>query len=132
MVVVADSHALVWYLSGSRRLSRAARSALEDAEASKGLVVSVASMIDLWYMSQSTGRVSTADLGELRRRLAGSDAVRLEPVSLAVADASMTIPRTVLADPWDRLILATAIALGVPLVTADGPIRKSGLVETIW
>ncbi|HTW99984.1 MAG TPA: type II toxin-antitoxin system VapC family toxin [Acidimicrobiales bacterium] len=132
MVVVADSHALVWYLSGSRRLSRAARSALEDAEASKGLVVSVASMIDLWYVSQSTGRVSTADLGELRRRLASSDAVRLEPVSLAIADASMTIPRTVLADPWDRLILATAIALGVSLVTADGPIRKSGLVDTIW
>jgi len=132
VVVVADSHALVWYLSGSRRLSRAARSALEDAEASKGLVVSVASMIDLWYVSQSTGRVSTADLGELRRRLASSDAVRLEPVSLAIADASMTIPRTVLADPWDRLILATAIALGVSLVTADGPIRKSGLVDTIW
>jgi hypothetical protein len=49
-------------------------------------VVSVASMIDLWYVSRSTGRVSTADLGEVRRRLSASHAVRLEPVSLAVAD----------------------------------------------
>jgi PIN domain nuclease of toxin-antitoxin system len=132
VVVAADSHALVWYLSGSRQLSRAAQAALEEAEASKSLVVSVASLIDLWYVSQSTGRVSTGDLATLRRRLSSSDAVRLEPVSLAVVDASMTIPRSVLADPWDRLIVATAISLRIPLVTADGPIRKSGVVETIW
>jgi PIN domain nuclease of toxin-antitoxin system len=132
VVVVADSHAVVWYLSGSSRLSAAAKVVLEDAEASEGLVVSIASLIDLWYVSQSTGRVSAAALAELRRHLASSAAVRLEPVSLTVADASMSIPRTLLPDPWDRLIVATAMALEIALVTADGPIRKSGLVETIW
>ncbi|MGH9091005.1 MAG: type II toxin-antitoxin system VapC family toxin [Acidimicrobiales bacterium] len=132
MVVVVDSHALVWYLQGSERLSRPAREALEEGERSKGLVVSVATVIDLWYVSQSTRRVSEAELSALRSRLESSDAVRIEPISLAVADASTGIPRSVLGDPWDRLIVATANVLDVALVTADGPIRQSDLAETIW
>jgi hypothetical protein len=40
-----------------------------------------------------------------------------------------------LRDPWDRLIVATAIELGVPLITADGAITalsESGVVEVVW
>jgi PIN domain nuclease of toxin-antitoxin system len=35
-------------------------------------------------------------------------------------------------DPSDRLIAATAMVEGVPLVTADTRIRQSKLVETVW
>jgi PIN domain nuclease of toxin-antitoxin system len=41
-------------------------------------------------------------------------------------------PRDALGDPWDRFITATAMALGLPLVTRDRRIRESGPVETIW
>jgi PIN domain nuclease of toxin-antitoxin system len=40
-----------------------------------------------------------------------------------------------LRDPWDRLITATAIGLGVPLVTKDRAITavaKTGAVEVVW
>jgi PIN domain nuclease of toxin-antitoxin system len=42
------------------------------------------------------------------------------------------IPRSLLTDPWDRFIVATAKALAVPLVTRDERIRSANLVETIW
>jgi PIN domain nuclease of toxin-antitoxin system len=42
------------------------------------------------------------------------------------------IDRDVLRDPWDRFIVATALAFELPLVTADRHIQKSGLVEAIW
>ena len=120
MRVVADSHAIVWYVQGSKRLSERAGEVLAEAEAERSLVVSVATLIDLWYVSQ------------LRERLASSEAVALEPVTAAIADATTSIPRASVPDPWDRLIMATAIALQAPLVTRDSAIRASGLVQTIW
>lgn len=40
-----------------------------------------------------------------------------------------------LRDPWDRLVTATAIDLGVPLVTKDHAVTavaETGAVEVIW
>jgi len=54
------------------------------------------------------------------------------PVSEAVAEKSVRIDRV--RDPWDRFIVATALALALdlPLVIADRRIQNSGLVETVW
>jgi PIN domain nuclease of toxin-antitoxin system len=130
--VVADSHAIVWYLQDSKRLSELARSALAEAEGESALVVSVATLIDLWYVTQTTQAVSAAQLEALRKRLESSTAITLEPVTVAIADATISIPRALLTDPWDRMIVATARVLGVALVSRDGEIRGSGLVQTIW
>jgi len=54
--VVADSHAIVWYVQASPRLPDAGRSALAEAESSDGIVVSVATLVDLWYVTQTTQR----------------------------------------------------------------------------
>lgn len=132
MRVVADSHAIVWYVQGSKRLSERAAEVLAEAEAERSLVVSVATLIDLWYVSQTTQSVTTDQLAALRERLASSEAVALEPVTAAIVDATTSIPRASVPDPWDRLIMATAIALQAPLVTRDTAIQASGLVQTIW
>ncbi|WP_091443681.1 hypothetical protein [Geodermatophilus poikilotrophus] len=52
MRVVADTHALIWYLldDPDRRLSSAALDALEEAAATEGVVVSVASVVDICYV----------------------------------------------------------------------------------
>jgi PIN domain nuclease of toxin-antitoxin system len=58
--------------------------------------------------------------------------VRVLADSHAVIDATTSIPRAVLSDPWDRFIVATAKTLGLSLVTKDQAIRDSGLVPSIW
>jgi predicted nucleic acid-binding protein len=67
-----------------------------------------------------------------------SEALRIEdgalvaqPLTMDVAVALSRIPRDQVPDMPDRVIAATALALGLPLVTRDGRIRASG-VETIW
>ncbi len=132
MRVVADSHAIVWYVQGSSHLSDGAAAALADAEASDGIVVSIATLVDLWYVTQTTQGVTVDDLARLRSAIESSPKVDLHPIDLAVADATTSISRDAFGDPWDRFILAIARALAVPLVTRDGRIRKTELVETIW
>ncbi len=132
MRVVADSHAIVWYVQGSSRLSEGARSALVDSEQNEGIVVSVATLVDLWYVTQTTQSIGADDVARLQARLDASANVDLHGIDVAVADAFTLIPRTVLTDPWDRFIVATAKALALPLVTRDGAIRESNLVETVW
>lgn len=132
MRLVADSHVALWYANGSPRLSTAARGALIGAEEDGGIVISVATLIDLWYVTQTTQGVTSADLDGLRAGMLASPAVELYPIDLAVSDAYIGLDRALLRDPWDRLIVATALALDVPLATRDGAIRASGLVPTIW
>lgn len=132
MKVVADSHALIWFTQGSPQLSAPAAEAFKEAEATDGIVVSVASLIDLWYVTQTTQAVSAQRLSELRGLLMATPAVVLHPVDIAVADAYTAIRRELLKDPWDRFIVATAQVLQVPLVTQDGAIQRSELIETVW
>jgi PIN domain nuclease of toxin-antitoxin system len=115
MRVVADSHALVWYGHDSRKLSQRARDVLDGAVGGEGVVISVISLVELWYVTQTTEGVSTEELAAIRRRVDGSPTIEVHPVDEAVAD-----------------IVATAQALELPLVTRDGRIQDSKLVETIW
>jgi PIN domain nuclease of toxin-antitoxin system len=137
--VVADTHALVWYLldDPDRRLSSAALAALEDTELTDGIAASVASVVDLWYVVRTRGASPTTSwTGSWNFFATPSPALEAEPVTLEVAAAFQQTPRDALGDRWDRFITATAtataIALGLLLVTRDRRITELGLVETIW
>lgn len=131
MRVVADSHAIFWHLQRSPKLSAPAAQALREA-GDHEIVVSVASLIDLWYVTQTTQAIATADLAAVRAALESSPRVELQLIDAAVADVYTAIPRSVLKDPWDRFIVATARALSAPLVTRDTTIQQAQLVQTIW
>jgi predicted nucleic acid-binding protein len=57
--------------------------------------------------------------------------LQLAPPDRAVADALEFVSRSEVPDLPDRIISATAIALGVPLISRDAKIRAAQL-ETIW
>jgi PIN domain nuclease of toxin-antitoxin system len=56
----------------------------------------------------------------------------LRPVTPEIAALSVRLPAIFPKDPADRLIAATAMVEGIPLVTADKRIQQSKVVETIW
>jgi PIN domain nuclease of toxin-antitoxin system len=130
--VLADSHAVVWYLQGSDRLSDRAAQALTECEETDGIVVSVATLIDLWYVTQTTRKLTEVHLAGVRSVLLSSTAFTLHSIDLAVVDATTSIARDLLADPWDRFIVGTASALALPLVTRDEAIHDAQIVPVIW
>lgn len=132
MRVVADSHAIVWYGHDSPRLSNRARETLDEAVAGNGVSLSIATLVELWYVTKTTCDISPEELDAISKQVSSSPTMGFSPVDEAVAGKFTTIDRDVLRDPWDRFIVATALAFDLPLVTADRRIENSGLVETIW
>ena len=61
-----------------------------------------------------------------------NDGIEVAGIDTATMAHLMSFPLVVLPDPWDRMIVATALNLGVPLVTKDRAITAAGVVETIW
>ncbi|WP_147263036.1 hypothetical protein [Geodermatophilus sp. TF02-6] len=97
MRVVADTHALVWYLldDPDRRLSSAALAALEEAESTDGIAVSVASVVDLWYVIRTRGTFTDDQLDQVLGLLRDPDSpLEAEPVTLDIAAAFRQIPGT--------------------------------------
>lgn len=135
MKVVADSHALVRYLVDPERLSEPALEALLEAEDTDGVIISAATLGDLWYASQKTSSAPLAPgVFELVRDTVFDPSTNLvvHPISVATMTHFGAVPLNDLRDPFDRFILATAAQLGVPLVTADRAITKAATVEIVW
>jgi PIN domain nuclease of toxin-antitoxin system len=96
-------------------------------------VVSTALLIDLWYVTQTTGAFTVEDLDQVVAVVSDeTTAIDLVPIDTRVFRAWRPLDRRVLSDPWDRLIVATALAEGVPLVTRDEAISASGYVDVVW
>jgi PIN domain nuclease of toxin-antitoxin system len=65
-------------------------------------------LVDLWYWTQTTRAITVDDLARVRAALNASARVDLHMIDTSIADAYTAIPRSVLSDPWDRFIVATA------------------------
>ncbi len=131
-MIVLDTHVWVWWLSGVERVSRRASRLIADAVAQKGIYVS---SISVWEVAQLVARGRLQLTMEVADWVAKSEAlpfVNFIPVDNAIAIKSVQLPEPLHRDPADRIIIATAITLGFPLVTKDGRIAKYPHVRTIW
>lgn len=113
-------------------MSATAEAAFRDAAAA-GTPVFLPSIciVELTYLAER-GRVPARALEVLRANLDDpSSLLRLAPLDRGVADAVARVPRDLVPDMPDRIIAATALAMGLPLVTRDAKIRAAS-VPTIW
>jgi PIN domain nuclease of toxin-antitoxin system len=130
--VVADTHAVLWYLLDVDRLSTSAAKFLDEAaQAGEPICVATISVVEVIYLVEK-GRVPEKALEVLIRALNDPHSGFLSvPLDAAVARAVRRIPREVVPDLPDRIIAATALHLDAPLVTGDRRIR-AGNIRTIW
>jgi PIN domain nuclease of toxin-antitoxin system len=130
--VAAVTHTVVWCLASDPKLSARAGESLDSA-ASDGEFIYVPSicLVELTYLIEK-GRLPASSREDLVHVLDDPESpFRLAPLDRRIADVVEFVPRTLVPDLPDRIIAATAIALGVPLVARDEKIRASR-VETVW
>ena len=123
-----DTHAFLWWINDDARLSEAAREVLSDGQCE--LLFSAASG---WEMAIKAGlgklRV-TGPLGSYLSERLSENAIGILPVSLRHAAGVAELPNHH-RDPFDRLLVAQAIAENLAMLTAD-PVLTRYPVQTIW
>lgn len=115
MRILVDTHVLLWAQTSPSRLSTQARALLEDAE--NEVAFSVAS---IWEVAIKASRRKPGFLTHPRRVLQLARELGFEelPITSDVAARVMELPLHH-ADPFDRLLIAQALALPARLLTVD-------------
>jgi PIN domain nuclease of toxin-antitoxin system len=129
-VILLDTHALLWWALDPGQLSATATDRLAAMERVGGF----ASSISIWELGVKVQR-GKLEIGmgieEFVRRLEQSRAVELVPVDTTVWLKSLALSWDH-RDPADRVIVATALLKGVPVLTKDEGMQAFGGIETVW
>lgn len=125
MRLLLDTHTVFWWFTDEPHLSPTARAAIADA--GNELLISACVGYEIAY-KQKLGRL--APLPESLPRRLRREGIGILPVSLdhALAAAELRGPHR---DPWDRIMMAQALAEECQMVTADPVFAKYG-VPVLW
>ena len=131
-MIVLDTHALIWWVSDGSRLSVRARRAIRSATRQGSIAASAISLFEITTLMRR-GRLALAvpeDQWFADLRLLPE--LHFEPVSVEIARLAGSFDDAMPGDPADRIIAATAIALGSKLVTADARLRPAPRLQAVW
>ncbi len=129
---VVDTHTALWYLLRNPLLSIPARNFIDSAASSgSSILLSPISLAEIVYLTEK-GRLPVSAYEELKRALFDHEYVIEEaPFNADVVEAMRQVPRSEVPDMPDRIVAATAVHFGVPVISRDGKIRTSS-VRTVW
>lgn len=118
MRLLLDTHVLLWWVTGDRRLSKETTALIADSE--HEIAVSAATFWEI-AIKKGLGRIDV-DLEELHEEVRGSAFEEL-PVRIAHTISLDGLPPKH-TDPFDRLLIAQAIVETRQLVTRDEAILR--------
>ena len=130
-MILADTHVVLWLALDEAKLSKRARAAIEQARHdSEAIAVSV---ISLWEitLAATRGRIDLKASLETFLAMIEEKFVVL-PITGRICALTTGLPATYPRDPADRIIGATALDQGLPLISADAEIQRSKALRTIW
>ena len=130
-MILVDTHVVLWLALEPARLSKKATSAIEETRLrGEGLAISDVTLLEI-ALGESKRRIQLIASLETFLTEVESRFIVL-PITGRVCVSAIGLPSTYPKDPADRIIGATALDKGIPLVTADNGIRKSKALRTIW
>ncbi len=131
LLILVDTHVVIWLAFEEARLSKKARAAILEARLNgEGLAISDISLFELaraFARERSHLDISVESaLTEVERRFI------VLPINSRISLRALGLSPTYPKDPVDRIIGATALVEGIPLITAGREIRNSRALPTIW
>ena len=131
VLILLDTHIVLWLAFDAARLSKKAKTTIEEARQSgEGVAISDITLLELAMLARKKRILLGLSLGsflsEVERRFV------VLPMNGHICVRAFALPSTYPKDPADRVIAATALVQGLSLVTADRKIRQSHAVPTIW
>lgn len=128
--VLLDTCAMIWLANGDR-IAPEAIAAIVAAGQADGVLVSPVSTWEAGLLSRKRPRHDAAlafmpDARTWFARVMAAPGIRAAPLTPEIAIQASHLAETLHGDPGDRLIVATARHLGVPVVTRDRQIAAYG------
>lgn len=123
-----DTHTVLWSLADDPRLGAKSREIIVQSNRSE-LAISDIILLEVGYL-HIKGRIESKDgLDALLAKI--SESFHVIPINWKIARlaVSLELPQ---GDPFDRVISATAVTLGIPLLTRDRQITECEAVPTLW
>jgi PIN domain nuclease of toxin-antitoxin system len=130
-LILVDTHIVLWLALEPERISKRVQAVIDEARGSgAGLAISAMTLVEIatllgkrrFHLAVSL----ESFLDELERRFV------VLPINARTCARILSLPAGYPKDPADRVIGATALVLGMGLVTADREIRRAKVVRTIW
>jgi PIN domain nuclease of toxin-antitoxin system len=128
-VILLDTHAWIWWVTKSKKLSSKALAAIQ-----KSLEIGI-SVISCWEVAMlvAKGRIGfSMNVSDWIHKSLTLDKVRLVGLSPEIAIRSTCLPGVFHGDPADRFLIASALDQAAPLVTKDAAIRNYQHCRTVW
>ena len=124
--VLLDTHAWAWALLRSLQLTAAARLAIAEAE------IILLSPVSLFEIAQKVRIGKWPEMAPLMDDLIPS--IERQKAEIAKLDPAICVRAGTMPwahrDPFDRLLAATALHYGVPIISADPAF--DGVVSRVW
>jgi PIN domain nuclease of toxin-antitoxin system len=125
---VLDTHTVLWALADDPRLGEGARRWIQPRGRSE-LGVASLTLLEVAMLIQKERIFIEGDPAAFLQQIEKQFSILEIESAVAWEAMSVSLPQ---GDPFDRIILATALHHRVPLLTRDQEITRSGLVEVIW
>jgi PIN domain nuclease of toxin-antitoxin system len=128
MKVLLDTHAFLYFISGSPDLSTVARITIESPNNER--LLSVASLWEIAIKVSIQKLQIGMTMSELVKREVHGNAIQVLAIEADHLDRLSSLPFHH-KDPFDRLMIAQSFAANVPLISKDSAFGAYG-VKTIW
>ena len=125
MTVLVDTHVLVWALAEPAQLSTKARKALTGAEV-------VVSAVSLWELILKAGKKDALldHPGRWWKKNVSGNGLRILSIRVQHISLLEDLP-DIHRDPFDRILVAQAIAENIAVVSKDSQLAAYG-IQVIW
>lgn len=131
-MIVLDTHTWIWFISKPEVLSKRAKKAVSAAVEEKSVLISSISVWEVALLVKKKRLTLSLDVTDWIAKSEGLPFIQFIEISNSIAVKSVNLPQPLHPDPADRIIIATALSAGVPLVTKDKKLLNYPHVKTIW
>ena len=116
--LLLDTCAII-FIAENQAIDPSARREVIAASTSDGVLVSAVSAWEIGLLAKKRGFAFLPDPKTWFNDFLANPGVRLTPLTPDIAIESSLLPAPLHSDPADRLLIATARAVGVPMITRD-------------
>ena len=130
---VTDTHSLIWHLTQNSRISEKASKIFRDTDSGiSRIYIPNIILVEIVYIIEKL-RIPDQTINNVIDLFNSfPNNYILHQITPKTIHCMRSFSRDLIPDMPDRIIAASSLELGFPLITKDGKITDSGIIDTIW